>query len=73
MTRSKTALAIFAGTLLVGVPAAATAQTVVTATGLGEKSICSPRRWRPRSWAGTTMRRSRCSPLIPATRSSWKQ
>ena len=33
MTRSKTALAIFAGTLLAGLPAAATAQTVVAATG----------------------------------------
>ncbi|HET9817001.1 MAG TPA: acetamidase/formamidase family protein [Xanthobacteraceae bacterium] len=35
MTRSKTALAIFAGTLLAGLPATATAQTVVTATGSG--------------------------------------
>src|SRR5438105_3318931 len=33
MMRSKTALVIFAGTLLAGLPAAATAQTVVAATG----------------------------------------
>src|SRR5207302_6775251 len=37
MMRSKTALVIFAGTLLAGLPAAAAAQTVVAATGAAGK------------------------------------